>query len=287
MANTVYGPYGKTNWVDHVTLGNQNVMNNLETQASVALHGINPDLSGPFVLSGCRGSKDGTIANQLDISSGVAYITLSDGTTGKIAVATDNTHTTSTASTTYYLYLQPNGTWYWSTSNSPAANSLPICTVATDGSGNISSVTDLRHVGGSPGVPVVVARALNVHVTSTVNQVLILVDAPVQGLYRASVAGTYGNATGGQKINVNCGWRSANGGGVPTAHFLAFTGGIGVQGEYLDGTQATGMSTNNDFSCAPITFYSVGGVLQQMFVQYQDPGGTPNDYVTAIIERLS
>src|SRR5690348_3669670 len=106
MANIVYGPYTKTAWVDSSTAINQTRMNNLETSAQTALNGINPDLCGPFVLSGITCTKDGANANQLDIASGRAYVTLSDGTTGLIVVGSDNTQTTATPSTTYYLFLK-------------------------------------------------------------------------------------------------------------------------------------------------------------------------------------
>jgi hypothetical protein len=149
MTNTVYGPYSATSWIDNVTAGNHTTLNNLETQASIATHGFGPDLLTPFVLSGITCTKDGTTATQLDIASGRAYVKLSDNTVGLIVVGADNTHVTATPSSTYHLYLQPDGTWYWSTSNSPAANSLHICDVPTDGSGNISSVTDQRTLNTS------------------------------------------------------------------------------------------------------------------------------------------
>lgn len=144
MPNTVHGPYSPTSWVNGTTALNATHMANLETEAGVALASFNPDLFTPFVESGITCIKDGVTANQLDIASGEAYVKMTDGTLARIDVVSDNTHTTVTPSTTYHLYLQPDGTWYWSTSNSPQANSLAICNVATDGSGNISTVTDLR-----------------------------------------------------------------------------------------------------------------------------------------------
>jgi hypothetical protein len=136
-------PYTPTTWVDGTTIGNQTHMNNLETQFLEASNSFEQELFTAFVFSGAVPTKDGTIANQLDIPAYVAFLKQSDNTLRRRATTT-TTKTTATPSTTYYLYLQPDGTWYWSTTNSPAANSLEICTVATDGSGNISTVTDAR-----------------------------------------------------------------------------------------------------------------------------------------------
>lgn len=145
MANTVYGPFTAINIVNGTTPANATWGNLVQTQSSIALHGFNPSLIGSgFVYSGVVCTKDASVANQLDIASGVAYVVLSDGTVGEIAVAADTSHTTSGASVTWHLYLQPDGTWYWSTSNAPATNSLHICDVTTDGSGNILTVTDQR-----------------------------------------------------------------------------------------------------------------------------------------------
>jgi predicted outer membrane repeat protein len=146
MANVVYGPYAPTTWADNSTPGNHTTLNNLESQAKVALHGFNPDLFTAFVEDGMVCTKDGTFSNQLDVTSGTAYITMTDGTLGQIdtAASTTSEFITSAATSTYHLYLQPDGSWYWSTSNSPQANSLYICSVLTDGSSNISTVTDQR-----------------------------------------------------------------------------------------------------------------------------------------------
>lgn len=157
MANTVYGPYQATAWTNGVTAVNATHMANLETQASDALHGFNPSLiAAGFIFSGCACS--GTVGTTtLNIASGVAFLVMTDGTIGQITVGA-TTQTTATPSSTYHLYVQPDGTFYWSTSNSPQTNSLALCTVATDGSGNISSVTDARVTAftlfsGAAGVP--------------------------------------------------------------------------------------------------------------------------------------
>lgn len=284
MANTVYS-YTKTTWADHSTMGNQTRMNNLETSASVGLYGLNPQLSGPFVHSGITCMKDGTVANQLDIASGYAFATMADGTTGFISVVSDNTHTTSTPSSTYYLFLKNDGTWQWGTTSTGPTNSLPICQATTDGSGNISVVTDVRHNAGSPGVPIVAAHVLDQHVTSTADALPVNLSGVIQGLYRATVAGFYGNSTTGEKITVSVAYTSAHS-GTPTMYFMTYGGGApGVVGEFLNGSQTTGFTTNSDFACAPIDFYvGAGGIIR---VHYIDPAGTPNDYVTVLIQRIA
>src|SRR5579862_753434 len=148
MPNVVYGPYVPTSWVDNTTQGNHTTLNNMEKQCITALHGFNSDLFTAFIETGAVASKNGVTVNQLDVTSGLAYITVSDGTlsTVTIAASTAGEFLTAAPSSTYHLYLQPDGTWYWSTSNSPAANSLFIAQVATDGSGNISTVTDERNL---------------------------------------------------------------------------------------------------------------------------------------------
>lgn len=138
-------PYTPTTWVFSTTMGTYTRLNNLETQYTEATNSFEQDLLTPFVYSGMVCTKDGTIANQLDITAGLAFPMQADNTLRRRGTLA-TTKTTATPSTTYYLYLQPDGTWYWSTSNSPAANSLAICQVTTDGSGNINAggVTDKR-----------------------------------------------------------------------------------------------------------------------------------------------
>ena len=136
-------PYSPTVWVSGSTPLDQTELSNLETQYSEATNSFERDLFTAYVLSGLVATKDGTTANQLDVTSGVAFLLQADNTLRRRA-PTSSTQVTSALTSTYHLYLQPDGTWYWSTSNSPASNSLFIAQVVTDGSGNISTVTDER-----------------------------------------------------------------------------------------------------------------------------------------------
>lgn len=136
-------PYAPTSWVAGTTACSQANMNNLESQAAVALSSFNPDLLSAFVLSGLVATKDGTIASQLDVTAGKAYLTQTDGTLGLRSLASF-TKTTTTPSTTYFLDLNPDGSVSWGTSHSAVTNHLTIASVTTDGSSNILVVTDAR-----------------------------------------------------------------------------------------------------------------------------------------------
>ncbi len=189
MANTVYGPFTAINVVQGVTPANATWGNNAQTQASVALHGLNPDFSGAFVHSGITCARNGVTLNQLDVATGIAYLAFSDGTVGKIAVgaSTAGQFVTSVINTTYYLFLKNDGTWQWSTT-STTANAIPICTATTDGSGNINVVTDVRHTAGSPGVPYLVGNKLRDQTVAdaAVHNFTLVSAIPVTGLYRIS-----------------------------------------------------------------------------------------------------
>ena len=301
MANTVYH-YAPTNWVNGTTPANATNLNHLETQAIDVLSGINPDLFTAFVLSGITCTKDGTNANQLDIASGRAYVTQTDGTLALIVVAADNTHTTSALSSTYHLYLQPDGTWYWNTANAPAANSLFIAQVTTDASGNILAVTDERTLisvllsgaaggaglpkvaqvagqatAGSFGMPMIVAQVSRVHVTATTVQTILTYNIPVNGLYEASAGFFYGNPT---QENVKFFWTFTDSSGIAGAINNFYLPGAGV----LGGGTPVGGGSNQDFNLVGGSFHANVGTLT---VTYQDPGGTPNDTVSFQLRRLA
>jgi len=284
MSNTVY-QYTPTAWVDHVTLGNQARMNNLETAASVALHGINPDLSGPFVLSGITCTKDGTTANQLDIASGTAYVTLSDGTTGKIAVGADNTHTTATPSTTYYLFLLNTGAWQWGTSSTGPTNSLPICQATTDGSGNISAVTDVRFLLTGPGMPLVVQTPPEQHITTTTLLNPLWSWQPnIPGLYRIS-GSLYKHSGGNSYIYIRTSYWGKHSGAPSANTFAAVTGGPGITAPIsLQGSASVAQLADGEYGLTTGCFYA--GTGDAIKVTYQDLSGTPDDYLLFCLERL-
>ena len=99
--------------------------------------------SDGLVISGGKATKNAGTANQLDITAIVAIQKDADGKLNRVEMASKN-KTTSTGSTTYYLDVVPGAVDYsWSTEH-PAPPYLPVAVVATDGSGNILTVTDVR-----------------------------------------------------------------------------------------------------------------------------------------------
>ena len=307
MANTVYH-FVPTTIVNGVTPMNATLGNAMQTQALDALSGLNPDLFTAFVLSGITCTKDGTIANQLDIAAGRAYVTQTDGTLALIVVAADNTHTTSALSSTYHLYLQPDGTWYWNTANSPATNSLHICDVTTDGSGNINVVTDQRplttsllsgaasgvtlaKVGGQAtagvfGVPVIVASVLRQHVTTTPGGTVILNFTPAApGFYRLSVSATLVSGTGTPDVIFSVNWTDPDSGVTTQEDMLGEWNhnlGAGASG-LVGGVNPGGLPAYVTAVSQPFVAGTGGAII----LTYYDPATTINDFVSAIIERLA
>jgi hypothetical protein len=119
-------------------------MNNLETQYTEATNSLPIGSCTAFVESGMVSTKDGSVASQLDITSGVAWLMQTDSTLRRRAPTSTNRSTSGHPSTTMYLFLQNDGTYAWQTSSSGPSNSLAIAHCTTDGSSNILVVTDDR-----------------------------------------------------------------------------------------------------------------------------------------------
>lgn len=96
-----------------------------------------------FVFSGLTVTKDGTNANKIDIASGIAYLYQTDGTLRRMAIGTAS-YTTTSASATFYLDLNPDGTFSWGGSHSTQSNYITIATVTSDASSNVNVITDTR-----------------------------------------------------------------------------------------------------------------------------------------------
>jgi hypothetical protein len=101
------------------------------------------------VMQGGVATKDGTQANKLDITAvTVLQRVTSTGYIDRVDLAASSV-TTSLASTTYYLYVVPAATSFgWSTA-APTGDYVMLAQVSTDGSGNISTVTDQRPLAAS------------------------------------------------------------------------------------------------------------------------------------------
>ena len=193
-------PYTPTSWTSGTTPVDAPEMNNLETQYTESTLSLNPDFGSGAVVSGFVATKDGTIATKLDVTSGIAYLKQADGSYRQRKPAASN-QTTSVINTTYHLYLQPDGTWYWSTSNSPAANSLAIANVTTDGSGNILAVSDQRNrtITIFPGATGTIAVPNNFQATGQVSATGGVFDNGV----RVAIQGTH--SAGQPKLSYGAG----------------------------------------------------------------------------------
>lgn len=298
MANTVYGPYTKTSWVDGSTAATQAHMNNLESQAQTALNGFNGDLYSPFVLSGVVWSKDGTNANQLDVTSGRAYATMSDGTLGLIVVAS-TTFTTSTPSTTYYLFLLNTGAWQWGTTSSGPSNSLAICQATTDASGNILAVTDKRPLNtnmlsgmlgaikqpiGSGGGTLAwwmqwdaTNNRTELFQAGQSNMGLAFVYVDSGGTQRVgfdmddSGAWALGQGAAGPNRSSPSGFRGDSGGNLTIPGTVTFSG-SGVISSQQSGASATGVAFKSWDGSASHTPFSVGGQVSSALTWIDNSG---------------
>jgi hypothetical protein len=97
-----------------------------------------------FVLPGtCATSKDGTNQNQINVTQGIVWVLQADGTLKRFTPAATNFRTAS-ASATYYLDFNPDGTWSWTTGHSSQVNYVTVAMVTTDTNANVSTVTDNR-----------------------------------------------------------------------------------------------------------------------------------------------
>jgi hypothetical protein len=142
--------YTKQTWTQNVSAVNATRMTALETQYDEAIASMGLDaFTAGFVFSGLLASKNASTATQLDITSGTAYLKQAADSSYRRRAISSTTKTTVTINTTYYLDLNPDGTYSWATSHSATANYIPIAEVTTDGSGNISTVKDKRTLTAS------------------------------------------------------------------------------------------------------------------------------------------
>ena len=142
--------------------------------------------------------------------------------------------------------------------------------------GNIAQV-NLQPTVGSLGVPVIVAQAINSHVTTTGSHAILSFTPSATGLYRVSGSGSYGNNTV-QSIAIQVQYHDPNL-ATPTMNFYELGRGL-----FLNGASAT-LSPNTSLALAPMTIYAASGSAISCF--YNDPPGTPNDFISFVIERLS
>ncbi|EPZ47621.1 hypothetical protein N007_05025 [Alicyclobacillus acidoterrestris ATCC 49025] len=94
------------------------------------------------VLSGGIPTANSSVHNQLDVTAADIYF--ADGQRVSFAASQNGQFVTTTASTTYYLDYNSDGTTSFGLSHSIKSGYVPIAQVETDSSGNIASVTNVR-----------------------------------------------------------------------------------------------------------------------------------------------
>jgi hypothetical protein len=120
--------------------------NNWESQYLEAMNSFGPDAVRAFVLSGGVGTIHGGLPKQMDVTQCIYYAfqTADTPQTYRRQVVNATNFTTATPSTTYFLDYNFDGTTSWGTAHSGTPNYVSIASVTTDGSGNISVITDVR-----------------------------------------------------------------------------------------------------------------------------------------------
>ena len=101
------------------------------------------DIANDFIYKGGLAVKDINTANFLNVSECTAYFR---GASGIIRVVVSaNSFTTVAPSTLHYLDLTIGGAFHFGAAHA-AGTYLPLATVLTDATSNISTVTDLRNL---------------------------------------------------------------------------------------------------------------------------------------------
>lgn len=127
-------------------------LDNLETQYTEASQSLTTDVYNGFIATGMVVTKAVSPANQLNISGGTIYLKSTQDSTLRRFTLSNTSHTTSSASTTYYLSYNyvagsvgtpPSLNTHWSTTAPTETNHYLVAEVVTDASGNISSFTDM------------------------------------------------------------------------------------------------------------------------------------------------
>jgi len=142
----------------------------------------------------------------------------------------------------------------------------------------------VRHNAGSPGVAYTVSKPLAQAVTLTTDQIFPAggILAPVRGLYEFKLHFTYRNATP-QKVVASAKFFDPTLATTSFAYFMLNSPSSNA-GQILNGSQATNTGNNQSCACAPIVAYAEAG--QFISVHFQDGGGTPNDVVSVVIQRI-
>lgn len=125
------------------TIGNSPIGGTVTPMSSSDIDSV---LVSPGVVAGINASVDPSILNQLDVTSGTAFLQTAAGLME--VVNTVATHfLTSQANATYFLDLNTDGSFSWSLTHSADPHALQLWTVTTNVSGNIASTASSANFG--------------------------------------------------------------------------------------------------------------------------------------------
>lgn len=155
--------------------------------------------------------------------------------------------------------------------------------VVSAGSGGVQILGPIASLGsqasvGNFGVAVIVAQTLNQTIGSTGSTNILVYGATGNNHYRIYVDVWLGNSTA-EKITVSVAWTDPTTSTTRTEFFYS-----PAYGGICNGAQTSGLALI-PLALAPLTLSAKSGT--NITVAYNDPAGTPNDRVTAIIERLA
>lgn len=136
-------------------------------------------------------------------------------------------------------------------------------------------------VGANLGVPVVVAKTTHpgFAVTTTGLKLVISFTPTSAGTYRISGHVLINNGTSGQLLTLQLNWTDTNGNTIGRA-ISALSGGTTQQTVWAGANSII----NSAYSIEVQTITTGAGA--PISIQFNDPGGTPNDKLMFIIERL-
>lgn len=129
-------------------------------------------------------------------------------------------------------------------------------------------------VGATP-VSAVVAGYANANVTATTAQGITSYTSNDDGVFEVHGYAYINNGTSGQTITFAVEYTDAQSGSSETSYL---TTGATV-------LSAAAATANGVYPCAPLTIVAKGGTTTT--VKYTDAGGTPADYVTAVISQIA
>lgn len=145
--------------------------------------------------------------------------------------------------------------------------------------GRVSTVKAQATDVNSLGVGALVTTPRGTAVTVTTQQTIATVTPASDGLYRIGGYARVANGTNGNNVSFGCTYTDAESG---TAETVWFSSQNGAGSFFMNGSNSIG---NGPFSVPAYTLDAKAG--NAINIVYRDPTNTPNDKVSAWIERLT